>query len=226
VVDKLWPDLDPEAADTSLRVCLHHLRRLLEPHLGGKSRSRYIQTEGGLIWFSRQPEVSVDLDEFRAELAKGEEAVSSGRLAEAAAHYESACRLYGGDLVADDPYSDALAEQRAKLRDRFLAALEWLGHYYWKEALDPARAIMAFKQQLLVDEAHEPAHQALMRIYLENGQIASARQQYRACRDALQRQLGLAPSRATDSLLQLALTMESESGSTAEPEVRRHARRR
>lgn len=225
VVDRIWSDLDAEAADTSLRVTLHHLRRLLEPHLGGRSKSRYIQAEGGLIWFSRQPEVEVDLDQFKACLQRAEEHAANGDLASAANHYESACKLYRGDLSADDPYSAALEDQRNGLRERYHAALDWLGHFYWQEAQDPAKAILAYKQRLSTDEAHEAAHQALMRIYLENGQVAAARQQYAQCRAALQNELGVAPSRATESLLQLTLSMEHEAASPAESERRRSTRR-
>jgi LuxR family maltose regulon positive regulatory protein len=215
VVDRLWPDLDADASDTSLRVTLHHLRRLLEPHLGGRSKSRYIQAEGGLIWFSRQPELDIDLDHFTVAMSHAEEAATVGNSRLAASHYEAACKVYRGDLSADDPYSAALEDLRNLLRERYTAALDWLGDYYWHEAQDYAKGILMFKQRLALDEAHEPAHQALIRLYLENGQVSSARQQYAACRESLRTQLGVAPSRATDSLLQLAISMESEAVSTA-----------
>jgi len=223
VVDRLWPDLDPEAADTSLRVSLHHLRRLLEPHLGGRSRSRYIQSEGGLIWFSRQSEVKVDMDQFREALGHAEDAISADDRGMAAQQFESACKAYRGDLSTDDPYSAPLEDLRATLRERYTSALEWLGEYYWHEAQDAAKAILAFKQRLTLDATHEPAHQALMRIYLETGQVSAARQQYSICREALSAGLGVTPSRGTESLLQLALSMESEA---APAEKQRTARRR
>jgi DNA-binding SARP family transcriptional activator len=135
--------------------------------------------------------------------------------------------VYRGDLSADDPYSAALEDLRNTLRERYTAALDWLGDYYWHEAQDYAKAILMFKQRLVLDEAHEPAHQALIRLYLENGQVTSARQQYAACRESLRTQLGVAPSRATDSLLQLAISMESETAaSPSESKPARIARRR
>lgn len=215
LMDRLWPDLDGDAADTSLRVSLHHLRRLLEPHLGGRSRSRYIQAEGGLVWFSRHSEVRVDLDPFRTAMDRSEQEEMEGDTAAASASFEEACKYYRGDLCAEDPYAEALEELRASLRQRYLNALDWLGRHYWQEGQDPARAILYFKQRLGFDEAYEPAHQSLLRIYLENGQVANARQQYAACKEALARHLGVTPSRATESLLRLALTMEEEAGAGA-----------
>ncbi|MEW8978150.1 MAG: BTAD domain-containing putative transcriptional regulator [Symbiobacterium sp.] len=215
VVERLWPDLDPSAADTSLRVSLHHLRRLLEPHLGGKARSRYIHAEAGLVWFSRHPEVQVDLDRFREELRRAEEARDSGHLREAAGLLEQACRLYRGDLLADDPYE--LGDLREQWRARYAAALDWLGEYYWHELGSPNRAIVAFQRRLALDESHEPTHQSLIRIYLETGQVDRARRQYLACREALASQLGVEPSPATESLYQLIVQMESEAQSTLEP---------
>ena len=226
VMDRLWPDLDPEAADTSLRVSLHHLRRLLEPHLGGRSRSRYIQSEGGLIWFSRQPEVSVDLDQFREALGRAVDAAEGSNRAVAVQHYEQASKVYRGDLSTDDPYSSPLEELRTALREQYTSVLDWLGGYYWHEAQDPAKAILAFKQRLTLDAAHEAAHQALMRIYLENGQVGAARQQYSTCREALANGLGVTPSRATESLLQLALSMESEASPPAQVVKQRASRPR
>lgn len=212
VIDRLWPDLDLGAADTSLRVSLHHLRRILEPYLGGKAKSRYIQAEGGLVWFSRQPEVQVDLDEFREEMRLGDLAQQSGNLREAAQHFEAACRLYQGDLLADDPY--CLEDLREAWRSQFTGALDWLGEYYWHEAGSASKAINAFHRRLSVDETFEAAHQSLMRIYLETGQIDRARQQYLACREALKAQLGVEPSPTTESLLQLAVSMENEAKPT------------
>lgn len=210
LMEKLWPDLDRTAADTSLRVSLHHLRRLLEPHLGGRSRSRYIQAEGGLVWFSHHAEVQVDLDRFVAALQRAEEAEMTGDLLRTADAREEAIRLYSGDLCAEDPYAEALDELRETLKERYLSAVEWLARYSWQEQQDPARAILYYRQRLQLDEAYEPAHQALLRIYLENGQVAEARHQYTQCKEALERHLGVAPSRATESLLQLALSLESE----------------
>lgn len=226
VIDRLWPDLDPVAADTSLRVSLHHLRRLLEPHVGGKSKSRYIQSEGGLIWFSRQPEVSVDLDRFREAMTQAEEALSGADLAAAARHFEAACKVYRGDLAADELYTEVLEELRRAQRERYFLALDWLAEYYWREAQDAPKAILILKQRLAQDPAHEQAHQSLMRIYLEVGQVGAARAQYTACREALQTHLSVTPSRATESLLQLALSMESEAPAAGELGAKRLARRR
>lgn len=210
LLDQLWPDLDAEAADTSLRVTIHHLRRLLEPHLGGRGKSRYIQAEGGVVWFSRQPEVSVDLDAFRQAAAQAEAAAGAGDDLTAASQYEAAVRIYRGDFCADEPYSLALEEIRSALRDQYAAALTWLGEHYWHALQEPARAIGYYRQRLLVDGAHEPTHQALIRLYLETGQLGEARQQYLACRSALRAELSTEPSRATESLLHLIISMEQE----------------
>jgi len=224
IMDRLWPDLDPGAADTSLRVTLHHLRRLLEPHLGGKSKSRYIQTEGGLIWFSRHPEVQVDLDQFREALSSAEEALAGGDALRAAKWYEAASKLYHGDLAADEAY--ALEDLREAWRIRYTSALDWLGEYYWHEVQDTAKALLVYQRRLAVDEAFEPAHQALMRLYLESGQIGRARQQYLSCKEALATHLGVEPSRTTESILQLAISMESETGSSAPAPARRTSKKR
>lgn len=212
LMDQLWPDLDPAAADTSLRVSLHHLRRLLEPHLGGKQKSRYIQSEGGLLWFSREPEVTIDLDQFGAAIKQAIEARERKNLKAAASQYETAVRLYAGDLAADDPY--ALEELRESWRTAYNSALDWLAEYYWKEAQDPARAIITLQRRLAADGCHEPAHQALMRLYMETGQLAKARQQYLTCKERLASQLGVSPGRGTESLLQRIIALETETSST------------
>ncbi|WP_043713346.1 BTAD domain-containing putative transcriptional regulator [Symbiobacterium thermophilum] len=203
IIERLWPDLTPRAAHTSLRVALHHLRRLLEPHLGGRTRSSYIQAEGGLIWFQRRPEVWVDLDQFRRTLQQAEAARAAGRTEEAARLLEEVGTLYRGDLLSDDPY--ALGDLRDRWRQRWAEALDWLGHYYWLEAGRPDKAIHAFQRRLALEEYHEPTHQALMRIYLNTGQPDRARQQYRACAEALAAHLGVSPSPVTESLLQTAV---------------------
>lgn len=208
IIERLWPDLSPRAADTSLRVALHHLRRLLEPHLGGRVRSRYIQAEDGLIWFNREPEVWVDLDQLRSVLQQADAARAAGRPEEAARLLEEASRLYKGDLLADDPY--VLTDLRDFWRERCTEALDWLGYYYWLNAGSPEKAIHTFQRRLAIEEYHEPTHQALMRIYLSAGQTERVRHQYKVCEAALAVHLGVKPSGVTDSLLRLAVALEED----------------
>jgi len=65
---------------------------------------------------------------------------------------------------------------------------------------DLESALLSARRWLALDPLHEPAHQALMRLYAWTEQRASALNQYRSCVRVLERELGVTPLSETTAL--------------------------
>jgi TolB-like protein len=109
--------------------------------------------------------------------------------------------LYRGELLEglnprEPEYADWLMMARTRLRDTACRVADRLGHALVESGrIDDA--IDAFRDQLNIDSAYEPAHRALMSLYAKTGRRSEALRQFQACAEALQRELGVEPSART-----------------------------
>jgi len=130
VIEALWPDLPPEAADANLRKATLYARRALGSDVD-------LATEAGMITLGH---VSTDVDRFEAAadgvLRSGDPEVCV-----------QAADLYGGDLLPDDPYASWVQEPRERLRLRVLAVLK-AGHL-WERVLEVDRTDEQAHQELM-----------------------------------------------------------------------------
>lgn len=177
----LWPDSAESAARTSLRQGLAALRRDL-----GEAGASLIQSDSDMISLSA---AQVDSDVARLEACLA----APDQLTEAA-------RLYAGDLLdgfdsGAEPFEAWQRAEAARLRDRTTRAMQD------GLAKADAEAIPILANALLtLDPTEEAAHQALIRLYVTQGALGAAMRQYERCREALSRELGVAPSPETEAL--------------------------
>ena len=200
----LWPDSTEAQARTNLRKVLHTLRRELpdaERHLEVTART--------LRWRTDAPYV-LDLADF-------ERALAAGRL-------EAAVDAYAGDLL-EGSYDEWVLEERERLRDRFLDALERLMGEL--EAREEWAAALACAERLArADPLREDAHRALMRLHDARGDRARALRAYHAHAGTLQRELGVEPSPATRAAYEALLHVEAPGrGAPSSPLVGRASER-
>lgn len=119
VLDLLWPTIDPDVADRSLRKAVHALRRVLEPDLRDGRKSAFLEVGGETIALAGDLDLWVDVDVFMGEVA----AARSAPPAEQRAHLQQALSLYGGDLLVEHPYADWAETQREQLRHQHRRAV-------------------------------------------------------------------------------------------------------
>jgi DNA-binding SARP family transcriptional activator len=119
VLEALWPQLGPDAAQSNLHKAAHHARRAL-----GQSDGLVLRE--GLVMLAPNAQVETDVERFEAS---------------------SDPALYTGDLLPDDPYAAWAQDRRLTLRARYLDGLRGRGR--WEEVVgeDPAdevaqRAVM------------------------------------------------------------------------------------
>ena len=107
-----------------------------------------------------------------------------------------------------------------RLRDRAIDAFEALAGHYIDEGADE-KAVRTANRLLALDPLQEGVHRTLMRLYVKRRQPNSALRQYRACREILERELGVPPEPETHRLYREIL----ESRGREEPSQQAAAKR-
>ncbi|MBF6992271.1 BTAD domain-containing putative transcriptional regulator [Cupriavidus sp. IK-TO18] len=193
-----WAESNAEQARSSLRQALSAARRALDE--AGTQGQHVLLAEGDCVMLG---EISVDVCEFE-QCAREATPSSLARAAD----------LYRGDLLegfhaAAPAFDHWLAIERERLRGVALGALaKLLGHNEQAGATD--LAIASATRLLALDPLQEGVHRALIRLYERQGRQALALKQYRLCRAALQRELGVSPEPETDALYQAILRARRE----------------
>jgi TolB-like protein/Flp pilus assembly protein TadD len=206
LVDLFWPDRLERQGRNSLSQVITALRKGLD----AAGPSLLDIDSDGLIF--NQSEAEVDALAFESLIAGGRP--------DDLVWAES---LYQGDLLADsgvrEPrFEEWLAFERERLRALQVRALTALLTYrieqqQWEE-------LFATAQRLLrMEPFQEPAHRALMRYYKENGQLVAAVNQYRACAELLERELGVEPDSETSHLYAELVGRRSTSRTAADPAI-------
>jgi predicted ATPase/DNA-binding SARP family transcriptional activator len=209
LIERFWPDLDPEAARDNLSTTLSSLRRLLEP-AGVPAGSILVADRHSL---RLHPEnVITDVSEFEALLRAASRARDA---AERAALLERAIPLYRGELLPGC-YDDWALQEQMRLREQYADALEqWAA--VLEEGGDLEGALRAAQQAVQADPYREAAHQTQMRLYAALGRAGTALESYAKLRQFLADEIGVSPAAATR---ELAEQIRRDPGAFA---VERHA---
>ena len=200
----LWGDVSHPQARHSLRQTLTDIRATLREysHSMIEASSDAIHVEA--------PRVRVDVHSF-------ERLVHGARTRRRAA---MACALYRGDFlqginVREPDFDTWLTAERARLRQLAIEAHE----RYLRlliEANDVGGAIQAALRLIGLDPLQEWAHRALIRLYVERGQLAMAVAQYNQCEQIMASELGVEPEPETKRLRQELLRARAKATGKAD----------
>ncbi len=119
---------------------------------------------------------------------------------------DEAIVLYGGKLLPSC-YEEWITPQRERLHQEFMETLErliWLA----EDQRDYAEAIHHAQRLLQHDPLHEGTYRRLMRLYMVDGNRASALRTYHTCAVLLQRELGVEPGSEIQQAYAQLLEME------------------
>ena len=180
VASVFWPDGLDASARASLRTTLATLRREL-----GEEAAAAIAAGRDRVGIEEGPDVWIDVRAI-------------DRLAGEGRHAE-AVTLADGDLLTDLD-DDWVLEQRQAHRDRTVELLMVLGDAA-EEAGELDAAVRYARRRTDLDPVSEDAARVLMRRLARTGDSAAAVASYEAFRAALRRELDMAPSAETRSLV-------------------------
>lgn len=188
LIEWLWAGVTD--ATRRLNTTVNLARRGLEQVAG----VGWILREGSRYRFARLDWVDADELVDRYEAARS--ALSLKHLDRAREELRRARALLRGDPYADDRYADWAAPERTRLAELSQRVREGLAAVGLERG-DYEDAILAAEEAIAAEPSRESAHQLLIRAHLAGGDRASALRALGACREALRRELGLAPSAQT-----------------------------
>jgi TolB-like protein/Tfp pilus assembly protein PilF len=181
----LWADRAEAQARDSLKQSLAALRQALRQ--AGVDPLR-----------SDRETVVLELDRLEVD------AIAFAALATGPSGLGRAAQLYRGELLEGleglgAEFEAWLAAERMRLADLAVSVVEQLA--LTATASGVSEEAVALGRRLLPrDPLREPVYRALMRLAIAKGERAEALKLYAACRDALKRDLGIAPDAKTEEL--------------------------
>ncbi|MFK0173660.1 ATP-binding protein [Streptomyces sp. NPDC090306] len=195
-METCWPGADTHSAAGSLRVALHAARRALEPELAPRAASSYLISEAGML-FLAPTSVRIDADE-------AENAATAALTDGGAAQLGSALALFTGELLPEDRYTVWTEARRSRLALQREQLLLRLAEARLAEGAAAEAAALA-EQVLAASPAEELAHRVLIDASIRQGLRRRAVQQYHACRQILDTELGVRPGPEIERLHRAAL---------------------
>lgn len=196
LMEAIWPGARPDQARNSLHVALSGARRAIRTASPAPVIERY--RDGYRI--APTVDVWTDVEQFEREFAAGRRADVAG--VPALRHYETACQVYGGDFLADDPYTEWTCGRREELRLAAIAAQSRLVDAYVGHGAFAAAAALA-RRVLDRDPCNEHVHRQLMLCYAATGLRHMALFQYHRLADELWNTFRARPSAPTQRLYEL-----------------------
>ncbi|MEW6094302.1 MAG: tetratricopeptide repeat protein [Chloroflexota bacterium] len=185
----LWPGSKPEDLKLRFKNELYRLRRAVGQEA--------ILFDGSGYRFNRDLEIEYDVDTFGASLSR---ARSTRNADEKLRAYEEAVALVRGPYLEDIDSTWVLPE-REQLQQEYLHALLALAELRL-DRKDTEAALKTCYYVLAADRTFEEAHRLMMRIYAARGNRTGIVDQYQACREALEDELGVPVSAETEALYQ------------------------
>lgn len=185
----LWSSTAPEQARQSLRQTLSTLRKELQ----SLSPDAKILIEENDLLGVDETLVEADSAAFEALVASGSESA-----------IVEATRLYRGDFldgfyINEERFDQWVLGERDRLHRMALRAhMQLIDLQSRHGAIDDA--IISAQKSLRIDMLQEPVHRALMRLYIQSGDLVNALQQYETCARVLKRELHVDPDAETKAL--------------------------
>jgi DNA-binding SARP family transcriptional activator len=210
LMEILWPEGDPQAANNNLKAAVHALRQTLDPsgkNNDGKESMQYIIFLDGNYVLNNEAEIWVDVDEFEHQWATGRRLDKEGKVDEATKAYAAAEKLYRGDFLEDDIYEDWTLLRREALKDTYLAILSKLSERSIQDE-DYESCIVYCQKILAKDPCREDAYRRLMRCHSRLGHRSRAMNWYKLCVKTLRTELETDPDGETTELYQRLLRGE------------------
>jgi len=202
----LWAGREEASARNNLHQAIFAARRALDS-AGLEGRSR-LELREDVIALCPDDPVRIDVLAF-------EEAAATARMHRDRAAYRDALDCYEGELLPEDRYEEWTAARRDAVHElRLVLGIE-LAELEAPD--DPAAAIDRLRSVLVDAPLHEPAHRALMRLYVRGGRRQEALAQFQELKLGLRREFEDEPDEETRRLYREILTRGAGEAEPARP---------
>jgi len=209
LVDLLWPDmLDLKQGTNRLYHSIRYLRKILSPNLVPNTPSPFILNRDNKYFLAVPADTWIDLPMFQELCFKGNAHLRRGDLGNALIAYQSAERLYRGDLLASIPskYIENIEQdwcwsRRYWFKDMNHKLLYGIAGIH-RQLGNIVEALNYCDKALTVFPSSEMAHQEKMKTFFAANRLDALKRQYRLyCKSLEQFNMGK-PSAATKNLFE------------------------
>jgi DNA-binding SARP family transcriptional activator len=152
----------------------------------------------------RRDAVWVDVDVFERLITEGRALQDRAQWSDALDRFVGAQRLYRGDYLEEEAFSDWCAEERERLHEVYLEVLARTAECH-AELGQYAEVVQTYRKALVFDPCRESFHYLLMEYLVKSGCPDLALAQYRHCQQILAREFGAEPLLKTRRLYQQIL---------------------
>jgi predicted ATPase/DNA-binding SARP family transcriptional activator len=194
-IELLWAGREEASARNNLHQAIFAARRALDS--AGLEGRNHLELREDVIALCPEDPVRIDVVAF-------EEAAASAREGRDPAAYRDALDSYDGELLPEDRYEEWTESRRDAVHELRLALGIELAELQAPE--HPAVAIDRLRSVLVDAPLHEPAHRALMRLYVEGGRRQEALAQFQELKRGLRREFEDEPDEVTRRLYREILT--------------------
>jgi predicted ATPase/DNA-binding SARP family transcriptional activator len=190
VVDRLWPDTEPQVAANNLHQIVHTIRRMMGPES--------ITISDDVVRLCPAGGLTVDVDQFERAAAT---ARSGGQITE----LQAALELWTGPLLPEDEYASWADDHRERLTETHGAIATLLGAKLVEQG--ETEAALALLEPLASQRpTDEHLHRVLIEALAELGRRWEAIESYERLRDALDDAYAAEPESQTKALYRRLLT--------------------
>lgn len=187
IADKLWPDLEADAALNNVDTNVHRLRKVLGIEKAIKSSEGRVAIDASQCW--------VDAWAFERRAADRE----PGQKTNGATKEILALELYRGHFLNEEGEQPWAVAYRDQLRASMVSLVQNAGSVLQHNGETRAAAKL-YERALALDNLAEPLYRQLMHCLREEGEMAEALKVYRRCKEMLSIVLGIEPSKETQAL--------------------------
>jgi LuxR family transcriptional regulator, maltose regulon positive regulatory protein len=187
VADKLWPDLDADAALNNLDTNIHRLRKVLGIEAAIMSSDGRVAINASQCW--------VDAWAFERSATQASESDRLVDLKQGAAVLD----LYRGHFLNEEGEQSWAVAYRERLRGYCVSSVRSTGTRLQGSG-DARGATKLYERALALDNLAEPLYRDLMHCLVKQGESAEALKVYRRCKELLSIVLGIEPSKETQAL--------------------------
>lgn len=202
----LWPGREWSPKNSSLKVAVHSLRRVLKDVATrtGLPPLEVVGHDHGYVLHAA--DVWLDVDEFDLCMNTARQAEDAGDFGRAMSCFRQAVELYRDDFLASD---DAEWTTGRRECDRALAlyALSWLRADAMRRGHDQ-EVISLCRRIIEIDPYHEEMYQTLMLVHGRRGELGQVRNWHRLCVRRLRDDLDIAPTDLTGRIYTRAVRGE------------------
>ena len=197
IMEELWPDASPRAAQSNFKSALHRLRKVIAPNIERYQRSPYLHVRDGLVGLDESL-CRIDFEVFEQTAQKAFDTADEAqgfRLA------RQAIDLYEGVFISNELYISCINRQRDRLAIIYMKLLKKVSKLYFANR-EYKRAVDCLKAWLDADPYSDEACRHLLNTYQEMGRPNQALRVFSEFQNRLQRDLQIMPDAKTKALHQ------------------------